>query len=137
MARSCNSGRVTLWLRIIILTSLRQKVAVTISDIVVINTSTKEAKLVLRATSTSKVGFQNESSKVKWSQQGFAEALIMYSKVPNKRYSYERIDGNELIYSIKKQKLIHKFTPVLAQRLHQTNNSICIKARKLLSQFRT
>ena len=105
MAHSCNSGRVTLWLRIIILTSLRQKVAVTISDIVVINTSTKEAKLVLRATSTSKVGFQNESSKVKWSQQGFAEALIMYSKVPNKRYSYERIDGNELIYSIKKAKV--------------------------------
>ena len=95
MAHSCNSGRVTLWLRIIILTSLRQKVAVTISDIVVINTSTKEAKLVLRATSTSKVGFQNESSKVKWSQQGFAEALIMYSKDPNKLWPYERIDGNK------------------------------------------
>ena len=33
--------KVTLWLRIIILTSLRRKVAVTISDIVVINTSTR------------------------------------------------------------------------------------------------
>ena len=69
--------KVTLWLRIIILTSLRRKVAVTILDIVVINTSTEEVKLVLRATSTRKVGFQNESSKVKWSQLGFAEAPIM------------------------------------------------------------
>ena len=60
--------KVTLWLRIIILTSLRRKVAVTISDIVVINTSTrwKYYKLALL--------LYDQSWFPKWVKQGEVES---------------------------------------------------------------